>query len=114
MLGRLILIMLQVVAAWAGAPFLRQYIPASGALDLFIYAALFAVIVYVVGILASLIIKDVASPSPATLTTSLIVALVAAAFATYGIDLIPQIPGDTISKRALVLAGALLGYLVRR
>jgi hypothetical protein len=114
MLGRLVLIFLQVAAGWALAPFLRQYVPVSGAFDLFVYAALFALIVYVTGILAALIVKDVGSPSPAALTTSLVVALIAAAIATYGMDLIPQIPGSTISKRGLVLAGAVLGYMFRR
>ncbi|MEQ1669735.1 MAG: hypothetical protein ABL893_02645 [Hyphomicrobium sp.] len=114
MLGRLVLIFLQVAAGWAGAPFLRQYIPVSGAFDLFVYAAVFALIVYVVGILAALVIKDVATPSPAALTASVVVALLAAAFATYGMDLVPQIPGGTISKRGLVLAGAVLGYMFRR
>lgn len=114
MLGRLVLIVLQVIAAWGAGPFVRQYIPVSGALDLFIWAGVFAVIAYIIGILASLIIKDVGSPSPAALTASLVLALIAAAFATYGMDLIPQIPGGTISKRGLVLAGAVLGYMIRR
>jgi hypothetical protein len=114
MLGRLVLIVLQIAAAWVAGPLLRQYIPVSGAFDLFVYAAVFAVIAYVVGILAALIIKDVGSPSPAALTTSLVVALIAAAVATYGMDLIPQLPGGTISKRGLVLAAAILGYMMRR
>ena len=114
MLGRLVLICLQIAAAWAAGPIVRQYIPVGGAFDLFVYAGVFAVIAYVTGILAALIVKDVASPSPAALTTSIIVALIAAAIATYGMDLIPQLPGGTISKRGLVLAGALLGYLIRR
>jgi hypothetical protein len=114
MLGRLVLIFLQVAIGWAGAPFVRQHIPVSGTFDLFIYAAIFAVIVYIVGILAALIIKDVGSPSPAALTTALVVALIAAAFATYGWQLIPQLPGGTISKRGFVLAGAVLGYMFRR
>lgn len=114
MLGRLVLLFLQIVAGWFGAPILRSYIPVSGVFDLFIYAAIFAIIVYVVGILAALVVKDVGSPSPATLTTALVVALIAAAFATWGMDLIPQIPGSTISKRGIVLAGAILGYFIRR
>lgn len=114
MLGRLLLIFLQAAIGWAGAPFIRSHIPVAGAFDLFVYAAIFAVIVYVVGILAALVIKDVGSPSPAALTTALVVALIAAAFATYGMDLVPQIPGGTISKRGLVLAGAVLGYMFRR
>jgi hypothetical protein len=114
MLGRLILIALQVVVAWGGGPFLRQYIPVSGAFDLFVWAAIFAVIAYIVGIIAALIIKDVASPSPAALTTSVVVALLAAAFAKYGLAYVPQIPGNTISQRGIVLAGAILGYMIRR
>ena len=118
MLGRLILILLQVAAAWGAGPFIfnfiREFIPVSGKFDLFIYAAAFALIAYVIGILAALVIKDVGSPSPAALTTSLVLALLAAAIATYGMDLIPQIPGGTISKRGIVLAGAILGYMIRR
>jgi hypothetical protein len=37
MLGRLVLIFLQVAIGWAGAPFVRQHIPVSGTFDLFIY-----------------------------------------------------------------------------
>jgi hypothetical protein len=114
MLGRLILIVLQAIAAWGAGPIVRQYIPVSGALDLFVWAGVFAIIAYIVGILAALIIKDVGSPSPAALTASFIVALIAAAIATYGMDLIPQLPGGTISKRGLVLGGAILGYLLRQ
>jgi hypothetical protein len=114
MLGRLILIVLQVATAWAAAPFAYNMISVPGQFGLFVYAVIFAVIAYIVGVLASLIIKDVGSPSPASLTTSIIVALLAAGLATYGMDLIPQIPGGTISKRGLVLAGAILGYMMRR
>ncbi len=114
MLGRLLLILLQVVAAWGIGPFVRQYVPVEGALDLFVWALIFAVIVYVVGVIASLFVKGVATPSPAALTASVTVALIAAAFAIYGMDLVPQIPGGTISKRGVVLAGAILGYMIRR
>ena len=114
MLGRPVLLFLQIVAGWFGGPIVRSYIPVSGVFDLFVYAAIFAIIIYVVGILASLIVKDVGTPSPAALSTALIAGLIAAAFATWGMDLIPQIPGSTISKRGIVLAGAILGYFIRR
>ena len=114
MLGRLVLIFLQVAIGWTVGPLVRQYIPVSGAFDLFVYAAIFAVIVYIVGILAALIVKDVATPSPAALTTALVVALIAAAFATYGWQLIPDLPGGTVTKRGFVLGGAVLGYMFRR
>lgn len=114
MLGRLVLLLLQVIAAWGVGPIVRGYIPAGGALDLFIYAVVFAVIVYLVGMLASLVVKGVGMPSPATLTAALVLALIGAAFATWGLQFIPQIPSGTISNRGIVLAGAILGYFIKR
>jgi small-conductance mechanosensitive channel len=118
MLGRVVLWALQAAVAWVAGPFLfnfaRTYIPGSGALDLFIYAAVFALIVYVIGLLAALVVKPVGSPSLAALAMSLILALIAAAFATYGLELIPQIHAGTIAKRAIVLAGAVLGLAMKR
>ena len=114
MLGKLVLVALQIVVGWGAGSIVRQYVPVSGAFDLFVYAGVFAVLAYATGILASLIIKDVGSPSPAALTSSLVLALIAAAVATYGMDLIPQLPGGTISKRGLVLAGAIVGYMLRK
>jgi hypothetical protein len=114
MLGRLVLLLLQVIVAWGAGPIIRGYVPVGGMFDLFVYAAIFAVLVYLTGILVSLIVKGVGTPSPATLTAALVVALIVAAFATWGMDLVPQIPSSTISKRGLVLLGALLGYFVKR
>lgn len=114
MLGRLVLLVLQIIVAWGAGPIVRGYIPFGGDLDLFVYAAIFAVLVYITGILASLIVKDVGMPSPATLTAALVLGLIAAAFATWGMDLIPQIPSTTISKRGVVLIGALIGYFIKR
>lgn len=114
MLGKLILILLQVVVAWAVAPVIRKYIPVSGQLEWFILAAIYAVIVYVVGILAALVIKDVGTPSPAALTASLVLALVFAAIATFAWQYIPNIPNSSISKQGFILAGAILGYFIRR
>ena len=114
MLGRLILIVLQIVVAWGAGPFVRQYIPVSGELDLFVWAGVFAVLAYITGILAALVIKDVSSPSPAALTTSLVLALICAAIATFGMSYLPSEVAGTIGKRGLVLAGAIAGYLVRR
>lgn len=114
MLGRLVLLLLQIAVAWGAGPILRSYVPVSGELDLFVYALIFAVIVYLVGIIASLIIKGVGMPSPATLTSAVILALISAAFVTWGLHLVPQLPSTTISNRGLVLAAALLGYFIKR
>jgi uncharacterized membrane protein YoaK (UPF0700 family) len=113
MLSRLILILLQIVVAWVGAPLIYKYIPSVG-FGLFIYAVLFAILVYLTGVLAAQVLKDVGTRSSAALTASLIVALLAAAFVTFGPEFIPQIPKDLTSQRAIVLAGAILGYLARR
>ena len=75
---------------------------------------------YLVGLLASLVIKNIATPSPAALTSSIVVALLAAAFATFGLAYVPEIPGvplipgNTITQRGITLAGAILGYMIRR
>ena len=114
MLGKIILLLLQVAAAWFFAPIIRGQIPVGGAYDLFLYALLFAVVVYLTGILAAQVLKDVAAPSTATLTSALVVALIAAAVVTFVPGIAAAIPGGTISNRGLVLAGAILGYFLRK
>lgn len=114
MLGKLILILLQAIVAWGIAPFIRAQIPTGGAYDLLLYAVLFAVVVYLTGVLAAQVLRDVGTPSGATLTSALIVALIAAAFLTFAPQFIPDLPGGTISNRGIVLAGAILGYMMRR
>ena len=114
MLGKLILILLQIVAAWFAAPVIRSYIPTGGAYDLLLYAVIFAIVVYLTGVLAALVIKDVGTPSGATLTAAVVLALIAAAVLTFVPEIVPNIPGGTITNRGIVLAFAILGYLIKR
>ncbi|MGI9403715.1 MAG: hypothetical protein ACR2OF_04295 [Hyphomicrobium sp.] len=114
MLGRLILLLIQIVVAWFLAPEIAKYIPVAGFLSLFVFAIICAIIVFLVGVLAAQVLRDVGQPGSATLTWCLILALVAAAIATWGPDLVPQIPWGRVPDKALVLAGAILGYLVKR
>lgn len=114
MLGKLILLLLQMAAAWFVTPFIRAAIPVPGGYDLFVYAVLFAIIVYLIGVLGAQVLRDVGMPSTAALSTALIVALIVAALVVFIPDLVRLIPGSTISHRGLVLAGALVGYWVRR
>jgi Na+/H+-dicarboxylate symporter len=114
MLGRLILLLLQIVIAWFLAPEIAKYIPVGDPLERFVFAVICAIIVFLVGVLAAQVLRDVGQPGSATLTWCLILALVAAAIATWGPDLVPQIPWGRIPDRALVLAGAVLGYLVKK
>jgi len=114
MLGKLILILLQVAVAWIGGPIIRSYIPINGGFDLFVYAVIFAILVYLTGVLCAQVLRDIGMPSTAALSTSLIIALLAAAFLIFAPQFIPDLPGTSISNRGFVLAGAILGYLIRR
>jgi hypothetical protein len=112
MLGRLILILLQAIIAWFAAPIIAGYVPVPGAFSLFLFAIICAIIVFLVGILAAQVLRDVGQPGSVTLTSALIFALIAAAVATWGPQFLPQI--HRVSPRALVLAGAIIGYLIKR
>ncbi len=112
MLGRLILILLQVIIAWFGAPKIMAYIHLGSILETFAFAAVCAIIVFLVGIIAAQVLQDVGTPSSATLSWSLIFALIAAAIAIWGPQLVPAI--GRVPDNALIVAGAVLGYLVKR
>ena len=65
MLSRLILLALQLVVAWFGAPYIVRYIPGMGRMEIFVYAAVFAVIVWIVGLVLSQVLRDTGQPSSA-------------------------------------------------
>jgi hypothetical protein len=115
MLGRLVLLLVQLAVGWFGGQAIIAKIPSFGRLDIFIYAVIFAIIVWLLGFVGSVVLKDVAQPSPATLTVALIGALIGA-----GLTLVPQITGAVSSvvrgvpPHAYPLLGAVLGYLIRR
>ena len=110
MLGRLILLLLQIVVAWFLAPIIAGYVPVAGIFGLFVFAIIF----FLVGVLGAQVLRDVGQPGSATLTWCLILAVVAAAIATWGPSLVPQIPWSRVPAHALVIAGAILGYLVKK
>lgn len=114
MLGKIILLLLQIVAAWFLAPIIYANIPVPGEFGAFLYAVLFAIIVFLMGVLGAVVLQGVGSPSAGTLSMSLIVALIVAAVVTFLPDVVRAIPGGTISHRGLILAGAILGYWIKR
>ena len=114
MIGYLILLVLQIIAAWFGAPFIQQHIPVGGDMQIFVHAAIFAVIVWLAGVIASFALKDVRMPQTSTLALSLVLALAGA-----GITLVPQAVNAIhqvidFPPLYLPLAGAVLGYMIRR
>ena len=117
MLPRIVLTLMQLGVGWSLAPQARALVPLKlGALDIFILAVVVAVLVWLTGHIGALVLKETPSPSPATLSTVLIGALVFAA-----LTLVPQVTGalaglggGRIPLAAYPLIGAVLGYLVKR
>ena len=115
MIGRLVLILIQLGLGWVLAPMIMAKLPAFGALNIFVYAAVFAVLVWLIGMLGSIVLKDVAQPTPSTLSVALVGALIGA-----GLTLVPDVTkaiGSVIKGvplHAYPLLGAVLGYAVKR
>ena len=115
MLGRLILLLLQIVIGWLGSQAVMGYIKIGAPFHLFIFAIVAAIIVFLVGIIAAQVLREVGSPSTHTLSWAVALALIAAALWTWGPTYIPQIPwGKVRPNEYAVLAGAILGYLIKR
>ncbi len=119
MLPRIVLLIIQIAAAWTLAGPIKAALPSllGRQYDIFVYALLFAVIIMVVGFAGSLVLKNVRVPSVGTFIASLFLAVLLAA-----ITLIPQIqqPIEQAlpllqSNRSLYpLIGAIVGYLLKR
>ncbi|HRD78031.1 MAG TPA: hypothetical protein PK264_19170 [Hyphomicrobiaceae bacterium] len=116
MLPRIILLLVQLAAGWSLAPHIVRFLPKLGSLDIFVVAAVFAILVVMIGFIGSLVLKEVGPPSSQTMTTVLVVALVFAA-----LTLVPQVVSAVSSvtkgqvpKLAYPLIGAVLGYFARR
>ncbi len=116
MLSRLVLLAVQLIVAWFGAPYVVRYIPGMGRMEIFVYAAVFAVIVWIVGLVLSQVLRETAMPSSATLVSALIVALIAAAIYTWLPMFVPEAKRFMLNlqEKAYPLIGALIGYHVRR
>ena len=115
MLGRLILLLLQIAIGWFGTTAIMGAIR-FGEFRLFILAVVAAIVVFLIGVIAALIVKDVWAPTSRTLAWSLGFALLAAALWTWGsqIPLLSEIPWGRIRAEYAVLAAAILGYHLRR
>lgn len=116
MLGRLILVIVQLAVGTFGTNYIRAFLPAFAApIDIFVFAVVVALVVTVIGFAGSLVLQGVATPSTATLTSALIFALIFAA-----LTLVPVVmafvsglvPG--IGRYVYPLVGAVLGYLIKR
>lgn len=117
MLPRIVLTLAQLGIGWAYAGPVRGLLPISlGPLDIFLLAVIMAVLVWLLGHLGGLVLRDTPTPSAATLTACLVLAVAGAA-----LTLIPQVQHTLsallkggVPTRAYPLVGAVIGYLVRR
>lgn len=114
MLGRIVLIIIQFAVAWRLAPEIERFLPPLGQLEIFAYALIFALIVFVLGVIGHLVLKDVAQPTPSTLAASVILALICAA-----LTLFPDITraiNSVINVPILLypLVGAVIGYAIKK
>ena len=115
MLGRLLLLVLQLAICWFIGPEIFKKLPQLGQLNIFVQAVVFAILVWLIGMVGAIVLKDVGTPSAATLTAALVGALIFAA-----LTLIPDVTravGSVIKGVPLLaypLVGAVLGYAVKR
>jgi hypothetical protein len=116
MLARLVLLAAQLAVAWFVAPEIVRYIPRLGDFQIFVYAAVFAVLVWVVGLVLSQVLRETGMPSSSTLVTSLVVALIFATIILWVPAIIPDIGRllRQIPTLAYPLIGAVLGYHMKR
>lgn len=120
MLPHLILIVLQILGAWWAAPIIKSFIPSLPRfggynVDVFIWAILFAFIVFIIGFVGSIVLKGVRTPGAGSLTLALVLALIIAA-----LTLVPQITqaasgaGVRVDTLWWPLLGAMAGYFIKR
>jgi len=116
MLSRLVLLVVQLVVAWFAAPYIVRYVPGMGRMEIFVYAAVFAVLVWVVGLVLAQVLRDMGQPSSGTLVSALIVAVIAAAIYTWLPALVPDAKRVLLNlqEKAYPLIGALIGYHILR
>jgi hypothetical protein len=120
MLGYIILILLQIAGAWFITPKLRGIVPSIPPfggynVEIFVWALLVAVIVFLIGFVGSILLKGVRTPGVGTLTLAIFLALIFAAltFVTPVTQAVGQFV-PALQTQWWPIVGAVLGYLIRR
>ena len=116
MLSRLVLLTVQLVVAWLATPALLQLLPPFGALGIFAYGVVAAVVVFLVGVVLTQILRDTRPPSSSALASGIVVALAGAALVYFRDRLPVDVRAGAYALREEIypLLGAVLGYALRR
>jgi uncharacterized YccA/Bax inhibitor family protein len=118
MLGRLVLLLLQIVLGWFGSNAIMGWLGGSvpGAFEIYVFAVVCAIVVFLVGVIAAQVLQGVWTPGSRTLTWSLAFALIAALLWQFGptLPLLSEIPWGRVPASYAVLAGAIIGYHLRK
>ena len=111
MLGRLVLILLQLAIGWFGAPQVLRYVPVGGDAQVFVLAVAAAIIVWAVGLIGAQVLKDVATPSAGTLAAALLGGVIGAAIVAFRLN---QMVPINVPPTLWPLGLATLGYALRK
>jgi amino acid transporter len=116
MLGRLVLLLLQIVIGWYGANYLKGLVHVPSTFELYVFAIICAIVVFLIGVIAAQVLKDVGTPSGHTLSWALTFALIAALLWSFGpsLPLLKEIPWGKVPALYAVLAGAIIGYTIKK
>lgn len=117
MLPRLVLLLAQLFVGWEVTAQLLRYLPQSTAqLRIFIFAIVASIVVWLLGHIGALVLKDTAPPSSATLTFVLLFALIGAVLTL--IEPVGRVISGILRSRISVewypMLGAVLGYFIKR
>ena len=118
MLGRLVLVLLQVVLGWWGANALMGLAGGSvpGSFKIYVFAVVASIVVFLIGVIAAQVLKEVGAPGSPTLSRALSIAVIAALLWSFGptLPLLKEIPWSKVPALYAVLGGAILGYQMKK
>ena len=116
MLGRLVLLLLQIAVGWYGSKALMGMINVPSAFGLYVFAIVAAIVVFLIGVIAAQVLKEVGTPGGHTLSWALALALIAALLWSFGpgLPILSEVPWSKIPAEYAVLAGAILGYTIKK
>ncbi len=111
MLGKIVLILVQLGGGWAIGHWLAGYVAVGDAyLQLVIYVLVFSVAVWLIGLIGGEVIKGVDKPKPSALGWAVAISAIFT-----GLSFIPQLVGILPFQTIyLPLIGAVVGYHVSR